>query len=312
MRQLLILSGKGGTGKTTIASSFIALSNAKTYADCDVDAPNLHLIRGKEYGIKDELVKNQDVKENPNATYKSAPYYAMPKAFIHEEKCINCSKCKESCRFDAIDIKNGKHQINIFACEGCGVCEKVCPSNAITFEKDNAGDLMLYKKDNEIFSTAKLRIGSGTSGKLVAAVKKQMNDERNKNKIDNDIAIVDGSPGIGCPVISSLSGVDMVLIVAEPSMSGMSDMARIIKTAAVFGTKAAVCVNKFNTNVVRTDEIEKWCLKYKIPFVGKVPFDTEAVKAINKGISVVETDCQASKAIKEVFTNTFNILNNKK
>ena len=310
MKQLLILSGKGGTGKTTIASSFIALSNAKTYADCDVDAPNLHLIRGKEYGIKEEHVQNtEEVKEQKDATYKTAPYYAMPKAFIDESKCVKCGKCKEVCRFNAIDKIDGQYKVNVFACEGCDVCSLVCKTGAIKRVDDIAGDLMLYEKKDEVFSTAKLRIGSGTSGKLVAAVKKQMIDARKKNEVpDTQLAIVDGSPGIGCPVISSLSGVDMVLLVAEPSMSGMSDMSRILKTAGVFGVKVAVCVNKFNTNTVRTSKIEEFCNKNHIPFVGKIPFDNQAVKAVNMGKSVVETECEASKAIKEVFDKTMKLL----
>ena len=309
MKQLLILSGKGGTGKTTMASSFIALSKAKTYADCDVDAPNLHLIRGKEYGIVDEFLKDEvEVSEN-KGSYKTSPYFAMPKSFIDQKSCVKCGSCKNVCRFNAIDLINGEYKVNTFACEGCNVCSLVCKANAITRKEDVAGDLMLYEKKDEVFSTAKLRIGSGTSGKLVAAVKKQMIDARKNNEVkDCDIAIVDGSPGIGCPVISSLSGVDMVLLVAEPSMSGMSDMTRIIKTAGVFGVKVLVCVNKFNTNVVRTKAIEDFCSKYKITFVGKVPFDKEAVKAVNKGMSVVETDCEASRAIKEVYKTTMKLL----
>ena len=309
MKQLLILSGKGGTGKTTMASAFIRLSQAKTYADCDVDAPNLHLIREK-------VIRN--TAEQTSVSVKKSDYYAMPKAVINGDLCVSCGKCQELCRFGAVEggLKSGetfcgssrgkstvkagvktseKFSINQFACEGCGVCEEFCPANAISLEPVAAGELMLYENDDEVFSTAKLKIGSGTSGKLVAGVKKQMLD----HKKDCEVAIIDGSPGIGCPVISSLSGVDMVLIVAEPSMSGISDMTRILKTAGVFGVKAGVCVNKFNTNEGRTGEIEDFCKNHKITFVGKVPFDGEAVKAINSGKSVVDIDCISGNAIKK-------------
>ena len=300
MKQLLILSGKGGTGKTTMASAFIRLSEAKVYADCDVDAPNLHLIRGK-------VLCNDDGKP---VVPKKSDYFAMPKGFIDEKLCVGCGKCKEKCRFGAIENVKGKKslQINQFACEGCGVCEFVCPEKAVSMKPVSAGELLLYENGKEVFSTAKLKIGAGTSGKLVAGVKKQMIDSQNKNMLESNVAIVDGSPGIGCPVISSLSGVDMVLIVAEPSMSGIIDMTRILKTASVFGTRAAVCVNKYNTNEERAGAIMEFCENHNIPFVGKVPFDNEAVKAINNGKSVVDVDCSAGRAIRQVYENTMNIL----
>lgn len=295
MKQLLILSGKGGTGKTTVASSFIKLSGAKVYADCDVDAPNLHLIRGKEY-----------------SSVKSDDYFAMAKAVINEQRCVGCGKCRDVCRFGAVEEVAGKFRVNPFACEGCGVCAEFCGNGAIEMKPGLAGELSLYSKDDEVFSTAKLKIGSGTSGKLVAGVKKQMLDGAKAAGVDSELAIVDGSPGIGCPVISSLSGVDMVLIVAEPSMSGISDMRRILKTASVFGTRAVVCVNKFNTNEERTKAIEDFCRDHKVAFVGKIPFDSEAVKAVNRGESIVECDCIAGQAVRLVYENTMKILFQKK
>ena len=230
MKQLLILSGKGGTGKTTIASAFIKLADAKAYADCDVDAPNLHLITGW------------------SAEPAKTDYYGLPKAEINSELCIQCDQCRQNCRFDAISIGE-KYKVDPFACEGCGVCEYVCPVEAITMIPAVAGELMLYSDGEKVFSTAQLKMGSGTSGMLVTEVKKQMKAAT----VDTELAIIDGSPGIGCPVIASLSGVDMVLIVAEPSISGISDMERIINTAAKFGTKTAVCINKYDTNIENTE-----------------------------------------------------------
>ena len=285
MKQLLILSGKGGTGKTTIASAFIKLADAKAYADCDVDAPNLHLIAG--WSVK------------PAKT----DYYGLPKAEIDPELCIKCDQCRQNCRFDAVSIDE-KYKVDPFACEGCGVCEYVCPVEAITMKPAVAGELMLYSDGEKVFSTAQLKMGSGTSGMLVTEVKKQMKAAA----ADAELAIIDGSPGIGCPVIASLSGVDMVLIVAEPSISGISDMERIINTAAKFGTKTAVCINKYDTNIENTEKIEEFCKKQGLPFIGRIPFDLGAVKAINNGQTIVDIDCTSGTAVKEVYHKTMNLL----
>lgn len=285
MKQLLILSGKGGTGKTTIASAFIKIAAVKAYADCDVDAPNLHLITG----------------------WKSKPtrsdFYGLPVAKINNFLCIQCDKCRRHCRFDAISVGK-RYKVNPYACEGCGVCEYVCPVNAISMEDAVAGDLMLYTDDDKVFSTAKLRMGSGTSGLLVSQVKKQMKEKA----VATSLAIIDGSPGIGCPVIASLNGVDMVLIVAEPSISGISDMERIIKTAAQFQTKIGVCINKYDTNLVITKRIENYCKKEGLAFLGRVPFDSEAVRAINNGQTLVDVDCPSGRAVKDLYDRTIDLL----
>ena len=285
MKQLLILSGKGGTGKTTIASAFIKLADAKAYADCDVDAPNLHLITGW------------------NVEPEKTDYYGLPKAEINPELCTQCDQCRQNCRFDAISIDE-KYKVDPFACEGCGICEYVCPVEAITMKPAVAGELMLYSDEEKVFSTAQLKMGSGTSGMLVTEVKKQMKAA----VADAELAIIDGSPGIGCPVIASLSDVDMVLIVAEPSISGISDMERIINTAAKFGTKTAVCINKYDTNIENTEKIEEFCKKQGLPFIGRIPFDSNAVKAINNGQTIVDIDCTSGVVVQEVYHNTMNLL----
>lgn len=285
MKQLLILSGKGGTGKTTTASSFIEFSKTKSFADCDVDAPNLHLVTG---------MTNEPVRQ---------PYYGSKKSTIDEKKCTGCGLCAKRCRFDAILREEDHYKVNVFACEGCGVCEAFCPAGAVKMEEDIAGDLMLYK-DTRTFSTAKLKMGRGNSGKLVTEVKKAVV----KNSEDPELIIIDGSPGIGCPVIASISGVDMVLIVAEPSLSGMSDMKRILKTCSVFGVKPAVCVNKYDTCVENTEEIERFCMENKIDFVGKIPYDPHVSKAVNEGTTIAKTDCPAKEALKKVYDKIINLI----
>ncbi|MEL7649423.1 MAG: ATP-binding protein [Sedimentibacter sp.] len=286
MKQLLILSGKGGTGKTTVASAFIKLTDVRAYADCDVDAPNLHLVM------------------NNKAVPKISDYYGLPKAEINQDLCIQCGTCLKNCRFDAIkcDSLKNKYEIDPYACEGCGVCEEFCPVDAVNLNPNVAGKLMLYVGD-KTFSTAELKMGSGTSGMLVTEVKKQL-----RTAEDAQLAIIDGSPGIGCPVIASISGANMVLIVAEPSISGISDMERIINTANKFHAKIAVCVNKYDTNIENTEKIESFCKNNSIPFAGRIPFDPSAVKAINNGQSIADMNCPSGNAAKDVFEKTMKIL----
>lgn len=284
MRQLLVLSGKGGTGKTTVATAFIHLAASKAYADCDVDAPNLHLLM------------------KPTVEMVHKDYYGMKLAEINQNLCTECGICQENCRFEAIINTNGKYEIDPFGCEGCGLCKYMCPVNAIEMIPSKAGDLMLYKSD-AVFSTAQLKMGRGTSGMLVTEVKKNL-----KNYVFNDeIAIIDGSPGIGCPVIASISGVDMVLIVAEPSLSGISDMKRIIETAQKFQTRTAVCVNKYDTNLKLTDQIINFCKQANISFVGTIPYDSSAVMAINNGMSIVQLDCKSGNGVRDVYRETMRI-----
>ena len=278
MKELLVLSGKGGTGKTTIATAFIKLGRIRAYADCDVDAPNLHLV-----------VKPQTPKNEQN-------YYGMAKGVINPTACTNCGLCMKNCRFEAITLREKKYIIDAIACEGCGVCELSCPTGAIELKLFKAGDLILYKGE-EVFSTAKLKMGSGTSGLLVTEVKNNLKNHTNAVPL----AIIDGSPGIGCPVIASISGVDLVLIVAEPSISGISDMKRIIETARKFQTKVVVCINKYDTNIKKTEEIEKICLQEKIAVVGKIPFDSNVVLTLNQGRCISEIDCVATKAIIKIY-----------
>ncbi len=288
MKQLLILSGKGGTGKTTIASAFIKLAKAKAYADCDVDAPNLHLV----------------IDKLPEAVVTD--YYGLDKAVIDPAICSKCDLCRQNCRFNAIYVDDD-YIVDYYGCEGCSVCEFVCPENAIRMQPAVAGELMLYKGD-AIFSTAQLKMGSGNSGLLVTDVKKQL--KRAAKEVD--FAIVDGSPGIGCPVIASLSGVDMVLIVAEPSVSGISDLERIIKTAKNFQIKIAVCINKYDTNMDNTKSIKDFCEENNLFMVGNIPFDKEAVTAVNAGQTIVDIECTAGRAVRDVYEKVLGILNNDK
>lgn len=285
MKKLLVLSGKGGTGKTTVSSSLIWFSRSKAIADCDVDAPNLHLVTRME------------------TEPEHSDFIGSEKARIDPQKCTGCGECARHCRFQAVTRKGSIYQTEEYACEGCGVCAYVCPVNAVTMEEDVAGSLTLYKGDR-VFSTAKLKMGRGNSGKLVTAVKLAML----KEAPDTELAVVDGSPGIGCPVIASMSGMDMILIVAEPSVSGKSDLKRLVETAEGFQQKIAVCVNKWNTSPEKTQEIEAWCREKGIAFVGRIPYDKAVPLAVNVGKSIAETDCEARTALLQIYQNVRNEL----
>ena len=285
MKRLLILSGKGGTGKTTTAAAFIQFSKSRAIADCDVDAPNLHIVTEK------------------NNECKTKEFIGSNKAVIDENACVHCGICAEKCRFDAILDKGKSYYVDEYNCEGCGVCQYVCPKDAVRLVEDVAGEQKLYLGD-AVFSTATLKMSRGNSGKLVTAVKLDML----KHAPATELAIVDGSPGIGCPVIASVSGMDLVLVVAEPSISGLHDLKRLVKMADTLGTKLAVCVNKWDQSPENTECIVSFCEENKIPFTGKIPYDKTASKAINEGKSLAEIDCAARTALLEVYENVRGLL----
>ncbi len=285
MKRLLILSGKGGTGKTTTAAAFIEFSKARAFADCDVDAPNLHMVT--------------KAKSEPETT----DFIGAEKAVIDPERCIGCGACQAACRFDAITISGGKATVQEQPCEGCGVCAYLCPQEAVSMVPDVAGSKFLYRGDT-VFSTAKLKMGRGNSGKLVTAVKLAML----KNAPDTPLAVIDGSPGIGCPVIASISGMDLVLVVAEPSLSGISDLKRLIKAAGAFEAPMAVCVNKWDLSPENTAAIESFCQQEHLPFLGTIPYDSHASAAINAGENLAQVDCPARDALKTIYQKTSELL----
>lgn len=282
MKQILILSGKGGTGKTTTAAAFIEFSQAKAMADCDVDAPNLHLLT--------------NFKNSP----QTIPFYGGKKARINTNQCIQCGKCLAYCRFQAI---KDDYTIDEYACEGCGVCQYVCGSNAITLEEDLAGFQYLYDEDR-IFSTATLKMGRGNSGKLVSQVKLEMQ----KRALDKPIAIIDGTPGIGCPVIASMSGVDYIVIVCEPSIASLSDLKRLVRSAQAFKTKMGVLINKWEISKEYTELIEAYAKDNAMSILARIPYDLEVVKATNMGIPITTSNSKAAIALLEAYQNVMKEL----
>ena len=254
MKQIVFISGKGGTGKSTVVASLSLLVENKILADCDVDAPNLHL-----------LLKGKRIWE--------ADYYGAEQAVIDAEACTACGACVEACRFDAIA---DPIRIIPMKCEGCGACALVCPAWAISLNEVKTGKTYVDSTTRGTFSHALLDIGAEGSGKLVTEVKENL-----FGYIDGEEwAIVDGSPGIGCAVIASITGADAVVVVCEPTRSGQSDLERVLGVTRHFGIPAFVCVNKYDLNRSITAEIEQFCAENDFPVVGRIPFEPEIVRAL--------------------------------
>jgi MinD superfamily P-loop ATPase len=268
MKQLVVISGKGGTGKTVISACFAALSKKKVMADCDVDAANLYLLLHGE---------NQEAH----------PFSGGRKALIDPEKCTACGECVSVCRFEAIsETDKGAIHIDPLSCEGCAVCFYICPVQAIEMEKSLSGEWFVSRTKYGPFVHARLGIGQENSGKLVTEVRKKATQIAEQDKLD--FILIDGPPGIGCPVIASLSGTDLALVVTEPSLSGIHDMERVIQMARHFGIPATCCINKFDLNLRHTEYIQRWCERNSVPLVGKIPFDEKVTESMVQGIPLVE------------------------
>lgn len=253
--ELVVLSGKGGTGKTTIATALAELAKDVIRVDCDVDAPNLYL-----------FYKGKDIEKSE--------FIGGKKAILDESICIECGKCETICRFEAIE----NFKINSFHCEGCGACTLVCPVNAITLQDEKTADTFITELDKGIISRAEMEIGSDGSGKLITQLRKNSK----KFNQDDKLTIIDGSPGIGCAVIASITGSDGVLVVTEPTKSGLEDLIRVVELCEHFGVFTMVCINKYDINENVATEIEKFAASKNIKLVGKIPFDDTVMKSINE------------------------------
>lgn len=284
-KELVVLSGKGGTGKTSLAACFCALEKNIAIADCDVDAADLHLILQPE--IKEKgLFSGGDT------------------AHIDPDICTGCGECFQKCRFDAIKqiIHNDKtvYGIDEFSCEGCGVCCLVCPVDATICEPAINGEWYLSSTRFGPLSHAKLGVAEENSGRLVTLVKNKKDVIAGEENLKN--AIIDGSPGTGCPVIASLTGADYTLIVTEPTVSGVHDLRRILDVANFFQIKAGIVVNKYDLNPKKTEEIQAIAEETGATFLGTIPYDRSVTEAQVKGLSVVEyTEREISKTIKQIW-----------
>jgi MinD superfamily P-loop ATPase len=277
LKEIVVLSGKGGTGKTTVLASFAALAENSVLCDCDVDAPNLHL-------LLEPLVE------------ETHDFYGLQMAEIDQERCNECGLCVAACRFEAIH----DFHVDPLACEGCGLCARVCPLDAISIRDTLAGHWHVSRTRFGPLVHARLRAAQENSGKLVMAVRKRARElaqETNARYI-----LSDGPPGIGCPAISSLSGAGMALIVTEPSLSGIHDLERALDLCRHFGVGPLVCINKHDLSEDNSRRIEDHCGDVEVEVVGRIPFDPDVNSAIVEGKPVVETsDGAASREIKALW-----------
>lgn len=271
MSEVVIISGKGGTGKTSITAALSTILQEKAVvADCDVDAADLHLILDPKVIIKEK-------------------FYSGFLAVIDNQLCNKCDKCRKICRFNGIIIKEGNYVVDSLKCEGCSYCHNICPANAIRMIKKEVGECYISQtRMGSMFSHSKLGIGADNSGKLVARVK--INAQKAAEELGLFNILVDGSPGIGCPVISSLSGAKYAVIVTEPTLSGISDMKRVCELAKKFLIPLGCIINKADLSQELTNKIIAYLEDEKIEYLDCLTYDDDFHKAINKGLSLVEYD----------------------
>lgn len=278
MKELVIISGKGGTGKTTFTASFAALARQAVFADCDVDAADLHLLLMPEIRHREEFRSGFT-------------------AVIDQSTCTHCGKCQAVCRFDAItDVP----EVNGFACEGCGVCHRLCPVEAIDMRENVCGEWYVSETKYGPMVHARLGAAEENSGKLVTLVRQQA--KRIAEEQGKSFVLIDGSPGIGCPVISSISGASMALVITEPTVSGIHDLQRVTELITHFTLPTWVCVNKYDINKQMADQIKMYCREHDLTYVGEIPYDIAVIKALVQQIPVVEySRNSAAKAIKQIW-----------
>jgi MinD superfamily P-loop ATPase len=288
VKELVVISGKGGTGKTSIVASFAALTGEAVLADCDVDAADLHLI------LQPHVLRRE-------------PFSGGKRARIRADRCLACGKCEEVCRFDAItpDGPGNSHtdrtlRVDPIACEGCGVCAWFCPEGAIELAPVVNGEWFVSQTRFGPMVHATLGIAEENSGKLVSLVRRQARETASTEK--RELVIVDGSPGIGCPVIASITGADLVLVVTEPTLSGLHDLGRVADLTRHFGIPTLVCTNKWDINPEVAAQIESYAAERGLRIAGRIRYDTAVTRAQISGQTLVEYQTNGcSSDIREVW-----------
>jgi MinD superfamily P-loop ATPase len=274
MKQIVIISGKGGTGKTVVTGAFAALAGGrgKVMADCDVDAADLHLL------LKPDIKERHEFKSGKTAV-------------IDKKLCVKCGRCFSACRFSAI---SDDFSVDPVSCEGCAFCGHICPAGAITMEENISGEWFISETRFGPMVHARLGIAEENSGKLVSLVRKKAKETAESKRCD--WVIVDGAPGIGCPVIASIAGVDLALVVTEPTLSGLHDADRVIRVTRHFGIKAELVINKYDLNIEMANQIEEYCGDNNIRIPGKISFDRSIVDAVVNGKTIMESAGERSKS----------------
>jgi len=285
MKELTVISGKGGTGKTSIVASFASLARKKVMVDADVDAADLHLVMPPEI-IKEEQFQGGHIAQ------------------IDPDLCTECGECRERCKFDAI---SDDFVIDQIACEGCGVCVHFCPVDAIKFPQRTCGSWFISDTRHGPMVHAKLGIAEENSGLLVSLLRKEAKELAEKKGLNT--IIVDGPPGIGCPVIASVTGANAVLVISEPTMSGMHDMKRVNELASFLKVPAMVCVNKFDINPEMSDQIKSYAEKNNMKYIGSIPYDRDVTAAMVAQQSLVDfSNGKGAEAIKKVWKEVTSLM----
>lgn len=279
MKELVIVSGKGGTGKTSMVSAIASLAQNMVLCDADVDAADLHLIMDPDI-------------------IKSIPFKGGCEAVINRDKCVECGLCRELCKWNAI---SDNFIVDPIDCEGCGVCYYFCPEKAIDFPQKTCGECFISDTRFGPMVHARLGIAEENSGKLVTLVRKEAKNLGEKKGLE--LIITDGAPGVGCPVIASIGGADAVLIVTEPTVSGVHDMTRVVELASHFKIPAMVCVNKYDLNPDMAKEIKLYTEDHDMPFLGQIPFDPVFTKAMVEGNNIFEhaLDADVCNDVREIW-----------
>ena len=269
MKEITVISGKGGTGKTSVTAAFAWLGGKNVLvADCDVDASDMHLL------LVPEIVESEQ-------------FFSGKSAVVNNETCIQCNRCMEVCRFEAIENKNGKYSVIGSNCEGCGFCFQVCPAGAIQMTDKPIGKLYVSEtRLNNILVHAKLNIGADNSGKLVSKIREVAKSKAKSGKIK--YVLSDGSPGTGCPVIASVTGTDYVVIITEPTISGFHDLKRVIELISHFGTPAGCIINKSDLNPETTSAIKVYLKANQVALLAEIPYSQSFTDAITEGCTIVE------------------------
>ncbi|MBN2638013.1 MAG: ATP-binding protein [Bacteroidales bacterium] len=271
VKEIIVLSGKGGTGKTSITGSFAALEgNNLVLADCDVDAADMHLLTEPVTEMEDD-------------------FFSGKLASIRPMDCTRCNKCKKACHFDAINITDGIFSVDPIACEGCSYCYHVCPSGAIDMKPRKAGKFYISQtRFNNYMVHARLGIAADNSGKLVTKVREEAKDIADEERVE--YLLVDGSPGIGCPVVASLTGADFAVLVTEPTVSGIHDLSRVFELIEKLKIKTGCIINKADINPEKAEELKRFLNSKNIPVIAEFPYDESFTAAITQGKTIVEWD----------------------
>ncbi|MDP2797377.1 MAG: ATP-binding protein [Methanoregula sp.] len=282
MIRIAVISGKGGTGKTMITAALAQLlPGSLVLADCDVDAANLELL------LSPKIIRTE-------------PFMGMKTAVIDPTLCVQCGECEAHCRFEAIARDGDAYRVSPLRCEGCAVCTYVCPAVAVTMQPRQTGEMMYSDTERGHLVHARLVPGAGNSGLLVYAVKKTAMEQDH----NCDLFLIDGPPGTGCPLISTISGVDIVLVVTEPSVSGLHDLKRVVEVCRQFRPRILVAVNRFDLELSLTETINLWCNEEQIPMIGKIPFDPVVIESVRNGVPVTSAGTSpAAQAIQMLESN---------